>query len=351
MPGPGPLERPTARQERVLSIVVTEHIRTGEPVGSVTARERLGVEASSATIRNDMAALTDMGLLRQPHTSAGRVPTDRGYRYFIEHVMDEEPLGLRETAWVRSQFRRRTAEAADVLREGARLLATLLHCPAVIVSPRQGRRALDHFHASPVSSRNVLLVVATADGHVENRLVELPAPITSRQLERITEVLNRRFAGAEVGALSRMDIRELYAQIGEPSLPPAVLEAIREGLAREVDQDVYIDGVIYVLQDPHMRQAEELQGIVETLYQQPLLRAVLASVEAGEVCVRVGSENRIPEAYGCSIVARGYVHAGGGRGVVAALGPKRLPYWRAIPAVTCVADELTEHLGAETPGA
>ncbi len=340
--------RPTSRQERVLAVVVTEHIRTGEPVGSVGTRQRLEVEASSATIRNEMAALTRMGLLQQPHTSAGRLPTDQGYRYFVEHVMDEEPLGLREAAWVKGEFRRRVASPADVLREGARLLSTLLRCPAVVVSPRQPRRALEHFHASPVSSRNVLLVCVTADGHVDNRLVELPAPVTSRQLERIGEILNERFVAAEVGALGRMDIREVLAEMGDLALPRAVLEAIRQGLAREHDQDVYIDGVIYVLQDPHFGRAQELQAIVETLYQEELLRELLASVaEEDRVCVRIGAENRLPAAYACGMVARTYVNVSGARGVVAALGPKRLPYWRAIPAVTCVAEELSEHLGLE----
>jgi len=341
-----PAPRPTPRQERVLSVVITEHIRTGEPVGSVTTRQRIEVQASSATIRNDMAVLTRMGLLGQPHTSAGRLPTDQGYRYFVEHVMDEEPLGLREAAWVKGEFRRRVANPADVLREGARLLSTLLRCPAVVVSPRQPRRALEHLHASPVSSRNVLLVCVTADGHVENRLVELPVPVTSRQLERIGEILNERFAGAEVGALGRMDIREIRKEMGDLALPPAVLEAIRKGLAQEHDQDIYIDGVIYVLQDPHFGRGQELQAIVEALYQERLLRELLASVvEGDEVCVRIGAENRLPAGQACGIVARTYVNASGARGVVAAFGPKRLPYWRAIPAVTCVAEELSEHLG------
>lgn len=345
----GLAERPTPRQEHVLAAVVTEHIRTGEPVGSVTALERLKVDASPATIRNDMAALVEMGLLEQPHTSAGRVPTDKGYRYFIEHVMDEEPLGMREAAWVRGEFRRRATNAADVLREGAHLLSTLLRTPAVVISPRQPKRTLEHFHASPVSSRNVLLVCVTADGHVENRLVELPAPVTSRQLERVSEILNRRFAGAEVGALSRMDVHEVLAAMGDLALPPLVLEAIRQGLAQEHEQDVYIDGVIYILQDPHFRRAQELQALVEALYREQVLRELLASLtDQEEVCIRIGVENPVLEAQVCGVVARSYVNVAGARGVIAVLGPRRLPYWRAIPAVTCVAAELTEHLGPET---
>ena len=338
---------PTERQQRILAAIVRESTRTGQPVGSKAARETHEIAASSATIRNEMAALTEMGLLEQPHTSAGRRPTDGGYRYFVEHLMDEEPLDLRETAWVRSAFRRSVDRSTDVLREAARLLSELLHCPAVVMSPREPSRQLQHFHASPVSSRNVLLVFVTADGHVDNRLVELPAPVTSPQLERLSEVLNQRFVGAEIGALTRLDVEYVLAEMGDLALPRAVIEALRQGMEHEQQHDIYLDGAIYVLQDPEFTRARELRDIVETLYQERLIRQLLKPfTRERRVCVRIGAENPLPAARGCGVVATTYVGGLGSRGVVAALGPKCMRYWRAIPAVTCVADELTEHLGA-----
>jgi len=335
----------------VLAAIVREYARTGQPVGSRTAREAHGIEASSATIRNDMAALAGLGLIEQPHTSAGRRPTDQGYRYYVEHMMAEEPLALREAAWVRSAVRRSADRATEVLREAARLLSDLLHCPAVVMSPREPSRQLQHFHASPVSSRNVLLVFVTSDGHVENRLVELPAPVTSRQLERLSEVLNRWLVGAEVGALTRMDVTSLAREMGDLALPVPILEALRRGMEREQQHDVYIDGVVYVLQDPEFAQTGELRDMVEALYQERLLRELLKPfARERRVAIRIGAENPLPAARGCGVVAKTYVGGAGTRGVVAALGPKRMSYWRAVPAVTCVADELTEHLGAATAG-
>jgi heat-inducible transcriptional repressor len=187
-----------------------------------------------------------------------------------------------------------------------------------------------------------------ADGHVENRLVELPAPVTSQQLERISEILNRRFVGAEVGALSRLTARQIRGEMGGLALPPAVIEAIRRGLAQEYEHDVYIDGVIYVLQDPHFGPTPEWQGLLQALNQERVLRELLLQVPAEDrVCIRIGAENRISAARDCGVVATTYLNVAGSRGVVAALGPKRLPYWRAVPAVTCVAHELSEHLGGD----
>jgi len=339
--------RPTGRQERVLAAIVSEYIRTGQPVGSKTTRERQGFGASSATIRSEMATLTKLGLIAQPHTSAGRVPTDKGYRYFVESLMAEEPLGLRETAWVKGQFRRTMDRRSDVLREAARLLSGLLQCPAVVMSPSGPSRKLKHFHASPVSSRNVLLVYVTADGEVENRLAELPAPVTSQQLERMSEVLNERFVGAEVGALTRMDVESVLAEMGDLALPPQVVQAIRRGLEQEYQHDVYLDGAIYILQDPEFGRAPELQSVVEALNQQGLLRRLLRPlVDAQQVCVRIGAENALPAARDFGVVAVAYSGVAGGRGVVAAIGSRRLPYWRAVPAVECIAEELGERLCA-----
>ena len=341
----------TERQQQVLAAIVREYARTGQLVGSRTAQAAHAIAASSATIRNDMAALAELGLIEQPHTSAGRRPTDRGYRFFVEYVMAEEPLALRETAWVRSAFRRRAESPADVLREAARLLADLLHCPAVVMSPREPSRQLQHFHASPVSSRNVLLVFVTSDGHVENRLVELPAAVTSQQLERLSEVLNRRLVGAEVGALARLDAQALAAEMGDLALPVPILEALRLGLEREQQHDVFIDGVAYILQDPEFARGGELREMLETLHQERLVGSLLKPfARERRVTIRIGEENPLPAARGCGLVAKTYVGGAGMRGVVAALGPKRMSYWRAVPAVTCVADELTEHLGPTRPG-
>ncbi|MBM3498518.1 MAG: heat-inducible transcription repressor HrcA, partial [Armatimonadetes bacterium] len=299
---------PSERQRQVLAAIVREYARTGQPVGSRTAREAHGIEASSATIRNDMAALADLGLIEQPHTSAGRRPTDRGYRYFVEHVMDEAPLELRETARLRSAFRRGVDSAPDVLREAARLLAELLRCPAVVMSPREPSRQLEHFHASPVSSRNVLLVLVTSDGHVENRLVELPAPVTGAQLECLSEILNRRMVGAEVGALRRMDVEALAAEMGDLTLPIRLLEALLRGMEREAQHDVYIDGVSHIMEDPEFQRARELREMVQTLYQERLLRQLLRPfVQERRVSIRIGTENPLPEARGCGVVAKTYV--------------------------------------------
>jgi len=336
----------TERQERVLAAIVRGYVRTGQPVGSRTARESHNIAGSAATIRSEMATLAGKGLVEQPHTSAGRRPTDGGYRYFVEHLMAQEPLDLRESARVKSAFRRGVDDATEVLREAARLLSDLLRCPAVVMSPREPSRQLQHLHASPVSSRNVLLVFVTSDGHVGNRLVELPAPVTSSQLERLSEVLNRRFVGAEVGALTRLDVEALLSEMGDLALPRRVVEALRRGLEYEQQHDIYIEGAVYVLQDPNFSRAQELRQIVATLYQEHLVRQLLKPfARERRICIRIGAENPLPAAHGCGVVAMTYVGGMGSRGVVAALGPKRMPYWRAVPAVECVAGELTEHLG------
>jgi len=335
------------REAFVLRAIVAEHVRTGRPVGSRAVVQETHIDVSTATVRNDMVRLTRIGLIRQPHTSAGRIPTDVGYRHFVDGLLLEEALEIREEAWVKGEFRRIVREAEAALRSSCRLLADLTHCAAVVVAPPEPAGGFRHVHASSVSATNILLVCVLSDGSVHHKLLEVPQPLQPRQLEAVTRLLNERIGGAAASALSRLDIDELLRSMGELAVPPEVLQRIREAIELEQTQNTYIEGAVYVLQQPGFESAERMQIVVGALEEQDLMRRLfLRARQSPGVHVSIGRENTEERMWDCALVATTFGGSAENPGVVGVVGPRRMPYARTISAVAFMARLLSEHLSA-----
>ena len=335
------------REAFVLRAIVAEHVRTGRPVGSRAVVQQTGLEASTATVRNDMVRLTHMGLIRQPHTSAGRTPTDIGYRHYVDRLMEREQLEIREEAWVKGEFRRIVRETEAALRSSCRLLADLTRCAAVVVAPQETASSFRHVQASSVSATNILLVCVLSDGSVHHQLLEVPEPLQPRQLEAVTRLLNERIGGAAASALSRLDIDGMLRSMGELAVPPEVLRRIREAIELEQTRDTYLEGAVYVLQQPEFESPERLQVVVGALEEQDLVRRVfLRARQSPGVHITIGRENPEQGMWECALVASMFGRSVDNPGVVGVIGPRRLPYARTVSAVAFMARLLSEHLSA-----
>jgi heat-inducible transcriptional repressor len=332
------------RRFEVLRAIVADYVSHQEPVGSKVLVERYNLGVSSATVRNDMAALEEEGYIAQPHTSAGRVPTDKGYRLFVDRLSEIKPLTPAERRAIQS-FLDGAIDLDDVLRRSVRLLAQLTRQVAVVQYPMLTRSTVRHIEVVPITPARLMLVLITDTGRVDQRMVDLGDVITDESVGRLRGVLNTAMVGERLS--------EASAKVAE--LPEQTPTDLRDAMIRV--SSVLIESLV---EHPEERlvlggtgnlthNAADFPGslrlVLEALEEQVVVLKLLAAAkDAGTVVVSIGNENEAQEMRSTSVVSVGYGTAGtllGGMGVV---GPTRMDYPANIAAVRAVANYMGDIL-------
>jgi heat-inducible transcriptional repressor len=337
----------TERQIEILLAVVREHVRTGEPVGSQAVRDIYGVQASTATIRNEMMELEQAGYLRQPHTSAGRVPCDSAYRLYVNYLsaseQDEQP-DRQTVGWIQGEYRRMASEPHELLRKTSRMLARLTSHPAVVTLPPAQEPTIASIRIQLVSATTVLLFFTTSGTREHHYLLRTAEPVTAAQLTDLSQALDKLLVNRPVSSLGHLSLPTLRANLKQEQVPDGLLQAIGEAAATDDATQVYVEGTSYILDEPEFGERERLRGFMQTLDEDSALRQILqVAIETGETTVTIGQEHQVAGMRSCSLVASSYPY-GGTRGAVGIFGPTRMDYRRAMGAVAFVARKLAEAL-------
>jgi heat-inducible transcriptional repressor len=334
----------TPRQIEIALAVVREHVRTREPVGSLVVRERYGINASPATIRNEMAELEAAGYLFQPHTSAGRIPSDSAYRLYVNYLLATEQPEETPLPWVEGEYRRLGDDPQELLRETSRLLARLTSHPAVVTAPPKAEPKITAIRLQPVSVTTVLLLYKTSDGEEHHHLLRTSGPVTAQQVAAFSQALHSLVEGKRVSALTNLSLPSVQAQMHEPTFPEELLRGVIEAASMDDDSIVYVDGTSYILDEPEFEERETLRSFMQTLDEDSALKQVLrAALDSQSITVTIGGEHHLPGMARCSLVAGSY-SLGEGRGAVAILGPTRMDYSRAMQAVALMVRKLSQAL-------
>jgi heat-inducible transcriptional repressor len=335
--------RPTLseRQEEILARVVEEYVATGVPVGSKTLVERTGMAVSSSTIRNELAVLEEQGLLTHPHTSAGRVPTGLGYRFFVDRVLEvlegrpsEVELDL-DLSVARSQV-------DSALQATTEALAEVTHLLALVSAPPLGTTTVRHVEVLLLQPQLAVVVVITSTGGITKRLFMFDEPVDPGLAEWAREYLNERVAGLQLGARllrNRFEDPELSARERDflAQFLPAFTEAMEAG-----EQTLYVGGTAGVLDEFRADELRAYRRLLQVLEQRAaLLELMRASIVSKRPFVRVGSEFEDPELASVSLVGAPYGLSHRNLGTVSLLGPMRMDYVKAIEAVRSAAHELS----------
>ena len=335
----------TERQSRILELVISEFVEGAEPVGSQLIAGRYDLGVSPATIRNEMADLEEQGFLTHPHTSSGRVPTEHGYRYYVETLMQEEELPWEEQQTIRHQFHQVERGQEAWVHLAASILAQSLGNAAVVTAPRTDVCRMKHLELVNLHERTALLVLVLDQGRLEQQLLLMDETVDQDALTEMAGKLNRLFAGC---SLSEMDAKGAELDGGDRVVMDAVtatMRAVDEGF-----DEAYLDGVRQVLRQPEFSDSDRALGLLELLDERNVVRALpLRSLAGQGVTVIIGAENSrlgAGEAIrACSVVVGTYGSPGVASGALAVLGPMRMRYARAIPTVRYMADVLSELLG------
>jgi heat-inducible transcriptional repressor len=340
------------RRFEVLRAIVADFVSTKEPIGSKSLVERHNLGVSSATVRNDMAVLEAEGYITQPHTSSGRVPTEKGYREFVDRLDDIKPLSVAERRAIQG-FLESGVDLDDVLRRAVRLLAQLTRQVAIVQYPTLSTSTVRHLEVIALTPARLLMVVITDSGRVDQRIVELGDVIDDHQLSQLREMLGQALEGKRLSAAS-IAVADLAAQLDgrggqRTSLSDAVgrsATVLLESLVEHTEERLLLGGTANLTRNT-ADFGGSLRSILEALEEQVVvLRLLAAQQEAGKVTVRIGHETEAEQMVGTSVVSTTYGTTDivyGGMGV---LGPTRMDYPGTIASVAAVALYIGEVLGA-----
>jgi heat-inducible transcriptional repressor len=333
------------RARNILYAAITEFISTGEPVGSRTLAKKYGLDLSPASIRNVLSDLEDAGYLHQPHTSAGRIPTDKALRFFIDSLMQMQPISTEERERIAVRFEA-VVPGVDWTRESGRLLSELTGT-AVVVAPKGETRALVQLRFIPVRPGEMLAVVVLADGSVENRFIRIERPLAETELTRIHNLLADVIEGRSLG-----EVRELFARrlqddrVQIDSLRHRAFELGHQAVGETGEsRAVVIEGEALLLEHPEFSDVDRMRQLLHALHARETLLSLLDRTIASQaVHIFVGSETGDLVGGHLSVVAATYTDQGKVAGTIGVLGPTRMDYPKVVPLVEATADAMSASL-------
>ncbi|MGO0122671.1 heat-inducible transcriptional repressor HrcA [Desulfothermobacter acidiphilus] len=333
------------RKARILAAVVEDFINTGEPVGSRTIARKYGLGVSPATIRNEMADLEEMGYLEQPHTSAGRIPSERGYRYYVDNLMEVQEPSEAEKDLIRRQIRSKAEELAAVIQRTGQVLAELTNCATLATVPRGGD-VIRYLRLVPFGEGKAMVLGVLDSGEVVRHFLPVPLGVNAYDLEIISEVLNAKLKGMSVADIKATLLQELRRELDRHhKLLEQLLEWLR-GASEQPGGRIFYGGLSYVLFQPEFHNIERLRTLLGLLEQEDYLCDLLepSAPSADGVCIRIGSEVKRVSKFDFSLVLVRYHLHRDLEGALAVLGPTRMPYARVAGLLLWVANSLNEEL-------
>ncbi len=330
------------RQRLILALIIRDYVDSVQPIGSAHLVERYKLEVSSATVRNVMVDLTDAGYLRQPHTSAGRVPTEEGYRFFVRQLMGHTELPATTRNTITHQFYQVGPDVARWMRLAASVLAHQSQAASLVTSPRPEQARFKHLSLISTQGRQVLMVMVWSGGEVRQQMLTLAEPVTQEQLSTAAEHLNEACEGMNADGIATLEGNF-------DALEQDVLKLIRDDLermSRWASGEVYRDGLTNVLAEPEFAESESARKALRVLEERSLLddllsRTVLNSA-VDEVQVLIGGEGTWEELRDCSVVLARYGAPGLVTGALGVLGPTRMAYGRTVSTVRFVSGLLSD---------
>jgi heat-inducible transcriptional repressor len=333
------------RKAYILATVVYEYIATAEPVGSITLTQKYNLGVSSATVRNEMAELEAGGYLVQPHTSAGRVPSDAGYRTYVDELMQPETLGTEDRRRIREDLREASRELDEVIESATRLLGRLSNNLAFVTKPQPDTQSFRHIQLIWLSPRTGVAIVVTSLGVAAQTLFEVTSDVEADALTRLSNALNGRLGNRLMRDIADRDVQAAVEELGvSDELRGAVLAALRSARSAQAPS-IAAAGAQNLLDQPEFQDLRKLRSILRIVEEQKTLYDMVAdSIGSDTASVKIGAEFGSDELADLSVVTVPYRVGPNAVGMLSILGPRRMPYARLVALASGTADTLSERL-------
>ena len=333
----------TERKKKVLRSVVDLYIRTAEPVGSKAITALPDMKYSSATIRNEMADLTAMGYLEQPHTSAGRIPSAAGYRLYVDELMLDYRLSMDETKSMNLALEEKMAKVDKVMDQVAKLVSQATDLPAISVASRQGGCTVKRFDLILAGAGSFILVIMLSSDQVANKLIKLPLNVEENDLKLLSAVLNATMTELPLEAFTPELMERVMRSAGQAgSLVPVIVDFTMETLKHQSDADVRVAGHMRLLGQPEYRDVDKAQKVLSTLDEDVVSNLPAVMTGANGTKVLVGPENVAAELKDTSVVMTKFDIGEGMHGVIGVVGPTRMDYAKVTARLSYFAESLSK---------
>ena len=330
------------RKLKILKAIIQNYLETGEPVGPRTLSKYTDLKLSSATIRNEMADLEDLGYIFQPHTSAGRIPSDKGYRLYVDMLMEEKE---QEIAELESIMIEKTDKVDKVLKQAAKMLATNTNYATMISAPVNNRNTLKFIQLSQVDDIHLVAVIVLNGNVIKNKIIEVGEMISNENLLKLNMLLNTTLNGVSIEEINLGLIARLKEQAGIHSqVIGHVLDAVAEIIHVDEDMEIYTSGATNIFKYPELSDKQSAQEIISAFEEKQqladLVTETLASEDNHGIQVYIGDETPVKTMKDCSVVTATYELGNGMKGTIGIIGPKRMDYEHVMKTLKTLQNEL-----------
>lgn len=333
------------RKRKILNAIIKTYLETGEPVGSRTISKYTDLNLSSATIRNEMSDLEEMGYILQPHTSAGRIPSDKGYRLYVDDMLKDKQNEVQE---IREKLLEKADKLEDVLEKAAKLLASDTNYTSMITKPQYKKHLVKFLQLSDFDKHKLLMVLVLDNNIVKNRIIDVPVELDKEMVLKLNIVLNTFLQGLGIEGINISVIQKLKEQAGEyKELVEIILDEIAKIIEEEDQLQIYTSGTTNILKYPELSDKEKASEILYALEEKHMLSEIISKkVEAADdneetgIQVYIGNESSIESMKDCSLVTATYKIEDGVYGKVGIIGPKRMDYEKVVEALQNLKGQL-----------
>ena len=337
------MEQLDERKMKILQAIIQNYLETGEPVGSRTISKYTDLKLSSATIRNEMSDLEEMGYIVQPHTSAGRIPTDRGYRLYVDSMMEENARQVEE---LKEMLVEKDEKMDHLLKQVAKVLAVNTNYATMVTAPRVTGNKVKFIQLSRVSEEQILVVVVAEGNIIKNTMISVSEPIDDEMMLKLNILLNTSLNGLAIDEINLALISRMKTQAGEyGAFIGEVIDAVAETIKEDDDLEVYTSGANNIFKYPELANEQNASGLI-TAFEEKQILAQLADYNADDnetkngIRVYIGEESPIQGMKDCSIVTASYEFGDGMKGTIGIIGPKRMDYEKVVGTLQTIKSQL-----------
>lgn len=334
----------TNRQLQILQVIVDDFVFSAQPVGSRQISKKDWITYSPATIRNEMADLEELGFLEKTHTSSGRVPSEKGYRFYVDHLLQPKTMSGQEINLIHSLFHNQIVEMEQVIRESANILSDLTTYTTILLGPNVGQHRVKRFQIVPLTEQTAVAIIVTDNGHVENRTITLPQGFAPSDIEKTVNILNERLVGAPLLELQRRLELETFEVLRQHiNTADSIIQSLKNVATVQSEGKIYFGGKTNMLNQPEFHDLNKVRALMELMDKESQVISLFHPGDTG-IHIRIGSENNLMAMEDLSVITATYSVGKEQEGSIAIIGPTRMDYQRVVSLLDVIRSGLSRVL-------